>query len=310
MQSINHVTVIGMGALGLLYGDFFLEKLGAGSVTFLADPKRAEKYNGQEMFCNGKSRRFSVVTPEELSASRGRAELLMFAVKGTGLLEAVELSRPIVGEDTVILSVLNGITSEEIIEENLKKGTVIPCVAQGMDATKEGSRLSFSSMGELRIGISPDEEAKRPQLEQVSAFFTQSGFPFAVESDIRHRMWSKWMLNVGVNQVLMVEEGVYRDVQHPGPSRERMKAAMRETMTVAQMEGIPLTEADLEDYLALVDSLAPDNMPSMRQDGLARRPSEVELFAGTVLRKAERYGLDVPVNRELYRAIKEREAQY
>ena len=51
-------------------------------------------------------------------------------------------------------------------------------------------------------------------------------------------------------------------------------------------------------------------MPSMRQDGLARRPSEVEFFAGTVIRRAEAAGLDVPVNRELYRRIKGMESGY
>ena len=62
--------------------------------------------------------------------------------------------------------------------------------------------------------------------------------------------------------------------------------------------------------MRLIDGLDPEGMPSMRQDGLAHRRSEVALFAGTVLNKAEKLGLDVPVNRELFRRITEMEKAY
>jgi len=71
-----------------------------------------------------------------------------------------------------------------------------------------------------------------------------------------------------------------------------------------------VTEDDLDEYLRLMDTLSPEGMPSMRQDGLARRPSEVELFSGTVLRLAAKHGLDTPVNAALYREIRAMEAQY
>ena len=118
------------------------------------------------------------------------------------------------------------------------------------------------------------------------------------------------MLNVGVNQIVMVHEGTYGTIQQPGPAREQMKEAMREVILLCRYEGIPVTEEDLEYYVALVDTLSPDGMPSMRQDGLARRPSEVEFFAGTVLKLAVKHHLDLPVNQELYNRIKAMESRY
>ena len=118
------------------------------------------------------------------------------------------------------------------------------------------------------------------------------------------------MLNVGVNQVVMVREGNYGTVQVPGEARAQMIAAMREVIQLSALEGVPVTEADLEYYVNLIDTLSPEGMPSMRQDGLARRKSEVELFSGTVLRLAAKHGLDVPVNRRLYDAILAMEAAY
>lgn len=68
-----------------------------------------------------------------------------------------------------------------------------------------------------------------------------------------------------------------------------------------------MTREDLEGYVALVDTLNPDGMPSMRQDGIQGRRTEVDFFAGTVLAKAKEYGLSVPVNQMLYEKIREME---
>ena len=134
--------------------------------------------------------------------------------------------------------------------------------------------------------------------------------PPVVEADILHRMWAKFMLNVGVNQVLMVKEGTFRDIHKEGPTRDLMIAAMREVLPIAQKEGINLTETDLENDLAIIDGLTPLGMPSMRQDGIAKRPSEVELFAGTILKRAKKYGLPAPTNQYLYDQVQAIEATY
>lgn len=134
--------------------------------------------------------------------------------------------------------------------------------------------------------------------------------PYVLEDDIQRRMWCKWMLNVGVNQVLMVEDGIFADIQKAGKKRERMIAAMREVLQLAQAEGIGMTEGDFETYLSIIDHLNPTGMPSMRQDRLAKRKSEVEFFAGTVIRRSEKQGLNVPVNQSLYDEVKKIESLY
>jgi F0F1-type ATP synthase epsilon subunit len=118
---------------------------------------------------------------------------------------------------------------------------------------------------------------------------------------------SDGMLRVENNDVLILVDAA----EHPeeiDETREREReAAMREAMLVARRERVPVSDDDLDFYVRLVDGLDPDGMPSMRQDSLAGRPTEVEFFAGTVVRKADALGLDVPVNRRLYRQIREME---
>ena len=89
-----------------------------------------------------------------------------------------------------------------------------------------------------------------------------------------------------------------------------MLAAMREVLAVGQAEGIAIDEADLERALTTTAVLKADGYPSMRQDAIAHRPSEVELFAGTVMRLAAKHGIEVPVNTTYYEKIKQIEALY
>ena len=89
-----------------------------------------------------------------------------------------------------------------------------------------------------------------------------------------------------------------------------MIAAMREVVLVANAEGVPLTEQDVTDWVQVIDDFAPEGAPSMRQDGMAHRKSEVELFAGTIRRLGAAHGVPTPVNDWLYQRVQEIESQY
>lgn len=306
-MSIKRIGISGMGALGILYGHYMTEKLGRESVYFIMDEGRIQRFKQQPPTCNGEETDFQVLgSPGEAAP----ADLVIFAVKATDLEKSMESAAPHIGKETIILSLLNGISSEEILGERFGKERVLYCVAQGMDAVKIGQQLTYTKMGHLLVGVPEDEPEKGPLLERVCRLFDEIQLPYERDPDIRRRIWSKFMLNVGVNQTVMVQEGTYGTIQQAGPAREQMKEAMREVILLCRYEGIPVTEEDLDYYVALVDTLSPEGMPSMRQDGLAKRPSEVEFFAGTVLKLAEKYHLDLPVNRELYKRIKAMESRY
>ena len=306
-MKIEKVSIIGMGALGVLFGNYFVEKLGKDAVSFVLNKDRIRKYNENLVKCNGKICDFKIVDEEEKVES---ADLLIFAVKFTALDEALKSAKNHVGKNTIIISLLNGICSEEIIGEAFGKERIIYCIAQGMDAVKIGNELTFSHLGELCIGIPKEEQYKKDMLNDLEEFFKFINLPHTVENDIIHRLWSKFMLNVGVNQTVMVYEGNYGTVIREGEAREMMKNAMREVIEVAKYEGVTLTEDDLNGYVALIDTLSPEGMPSMRQDGLARRYSEVELFSGTVLKLAKKHNLKAKVNKYLYDKIKKMESEY
>lgn len=291
MKTISTVDVVGLGALGTMYASDFTLALGKENVRVLADASRTGRYRREGVFFNGR--------PCDLSfcdaASETRpSQLILYAVKYGALSQAMDETAHLIGPDTVILSVLNGIRSEEDLSARFGADKVVYCIARKMDAGKDGNRAVCKNHGELALGIR--NGGIEENLTAVIDLFQRIGFPYALPEDIRRDMWSKLLCNVGVNQTCSLLEGGYGLVHQPGPARDMMQAAMREVVAVANAEGIGLTEQDVTEWTATIDGLNPDGEPSMRQDSKAGRPTEVQLFAGTICALGRKHGIPTPVN--------------
>ncbi len=141
----------------------------------------------------------------------------------------------------------------------------------------------------------------------MTDLFDRTGLSYQVPDDILREQWNKLMLNTGVNQVTAAYGAPYSLIQKEGEARTMMIEAMREVLRVADTQDVDLSEADISYWLNLLATLNPDGHTSMCQDVLAGRPTEVELFAGTMLKIAEEEGLSLPVNAFLYERLKELE---
>lgn len=304
MENRSAIAIIGAGALGVMFGQRMMQTLGPQRVFFVADAQRAARYAAQSFTCNGAACAFRCVTPPQAQP----VSLAIFAVKSTGLTAAIETMRPFIGPQTLVLSLLNGISSEEALAAAYGPEHVLYCVAQGMDAVKDGPDVTYRNMGKILIGSGTG--SRTPAVDAAAALLLEAGAPCEVHDDILYRQWSKLMLNVGVNQVCAVYNVPYGGVQCPGEPRDTMLAAMREAQAVAAREGVTLTDVDINAWMKMTDALNSEGMPSMRQDTLARRRTEVELFSGTMCRLGQKHGVPTPINDMLYRRVAEIEAAY
>ena len=298
-KKIETIDIVGLGALGVMYADFFTRKLGKERVRVLADADRIKRYREDSVTFNGQVCDFNYLDAAKESRP---AELILFAVKYGALETAMEEVAHLVGKDTILISVLNGIRSEDDLGRKFGVEKVVHCIAQKMDAMKENNAATCKNKGELALGVL--NGGKEENLAAVKAFFDETGFTYSCPEDMRHTMWAKLLCNVGVNQTVSLYAGTYRTVQEEGEAREMMKAAMQETILVANAEGVGLSEKDLTDWVAIIDSLNPDGEPSMRQDSKAGRKTEVVLFAGTICELGKKHGIATPVNDNFLEKIK------
>jgi len=305
-MEIKKVSIIGLGALGILYGNHFLNNLPKENLRILADKNRVNKYKKNGIYCNGKKCDFNYITPE---VENDPADLMIFSVKYGGLKSAIKSAKNQIGENTIIISTLNGIVSEKEIGESYGIHNVVYCVAQGMDALKKNNELTYHNIGNLCIGEFNCEKTSK-KLKSVINFFEKVNLPYIIDNNMKKRLWGKFMLNVGVNQTVALYEGSFKTIQVPGKERNTMIAAMREVMEISKYEGVEITEKDLDYWLNILDTLNPKGLPSMRQDTKAKRPSEVDLFAGTVINLGEKHNIPTPVNKMLYHEIKKIEKEF
>lgn len=303
-MKINKVSIVGMGALGLMYGEHIASHAGKDAVQFVMDEARIEKYRGREFTVNDKKVSFKLVSDREAKP----ADLLILAVKFTGIESALDVMASSIGPDTIIMSVMNGISSEEIIGERYGKERILYTVAQGMDAMKFGDSLRYTQMGRLHIGTIAGGDPEL--LDSVREFFERIEMPYMEERDILWRMWFKFMLNVGINQICMIYDTTYSGAIADGAPNRSLIAAMREVRVIANAKGIGLTEADISQTIEIEKTLDPNGTPSMGQDRINRKPSEVEMFAGTVIKLGEELGILVPENRYIYERVHEIEKEY
>lgn len=303
-MEIKTVAIVGMGALGMLYGEQLQKVLPAGAVRFVMDEERFKRHKNDKYEVNGVEQSFTL----QSVAQAEPVDLVIVATKFSGLNEALEEMQGLVGTQTIIFSVLNGISSEEYIKERYGDDNLLYCVALGMDAVREGTSLTYQHKGILKLGMLAKKQ--RPALAAVMALLEKAGIQYVIEEDILHALWAKLLLNVGINQTCMVYETNYGGAFTNEEARQDMFAAMHEVITVAQREGIKLTEADFEGCVKVLRGLSPEGLPSMRQDAIAKRKSEVELFAGTIIRLGAKHNVPTPVNQRYYDIIKAMEAKY
>ena len=296
---IKTISVIGAGAMGAAYASAFYD-LDKHGISLVARGERYERLKEKGMIVNNRHYFFTVMNPEEKTSP---SDLVLVAVKHHHLQQAIKDISNRVGENTVILSVMNGIESEAQIGAVYGMDKLLYCVAVGIDAVRHGNHVSFSQQGKVFFG-----EAKNirftERVKRVQSLFDQAGIVHEIPEDMIRTLWWKFMINVGINQASAVLGMPYSVFQRSTDARELMESAMREVIAVAHAAGVHLSEADITNWNSFLNSLSPEGKTSMLQDIEARRKTEVEMFAGKMLELGKEYGIPTPINQTLYRVIK------
>ncbi|MFW6138542.1 MAG: ketopantoate reductase family protein [Spirochaetota bacterium] len=304
LTTIHNVAIIGAGAVGATYGSILYEKSTA-SVSFLAEGQRLERLQ-QGLVVNNKSYHVHVRKP---GAFDSPPQLIIAAVKYHHLEQAIRDIEPEVTDQTQILSLLNGIDSEEKIARAYGWDHVLYGVSLGIDAVREKDKVVFSSPGTLYIGRkknNPPEEI----VQNVASLLSNADLPCVVPSDMLRILWWKYMINAGINQASAVLNAPYEVFQKQREALDMVDAAMEEVVQIADKEGVHLGEDLFEQWYKVLKTLDPKNKTSMLQDVQAQRKTEVEMFAGKIIDLGEKHNIPTPVNRIFMDIIRCKEHSY
>lgn len=293
------VCVIGPGAMGSFYYWKF-QQAGFDQTALLAGGERAKRLLDNGVRINGHTVPAQVVAPEDTGY---QADLILVAVKYHHLDQVVADMENLTAENTLILSVMNGIDSEEILARTFGWDKVLYAIALGIDAQREPDQVRVTNEGTIYFGEQRNEQFT-PRVKRVEELFTAAGIAYKIPEDMIRVMWWKYMINVGVNQVSAVLRAPFGTFQKSEEAKDLMQEAMQEVIKVAAAKGIQLGAEDIQSWLQVMDTLDPEGRTSMCQDVMAGRKTEVEMFAGTLLTMGRNLSIPTPLNRYLFRFLR------
>ncbi len=299
MHTIQNVAIVGAGAMGAAYAALFSNAPGF-HVSFVARDERYHRLAQDVLTVNGQSFAIPVRRPEDATTP---ADLVIVALKHHHLKAALADIKALVGRDTVILSVMNGLESEETIAAICGPDRLVYAVAVGIDAVRQRDAFVYSNPGKIIFGTDP-HSLDDPRVRRLQEALTRAGITNAVPADIRRVLWWKFMINVGVNQASAVLGAPYGVFQSSPEARELMIDLMQEVIALAARIGIDLHAAAIDEWLGILKTLSPAGKTSMLQDIEAGRKTEVELFAGHVVALGAHHRVPTPVNAAILKIIR------
>ena len=296
-MDIKKVAVLGAGAVGsyVIWGLSARRDIELGVV---ADGPRGERLVKEGCAINGKVYRPAVWTPQEAHD----ADLLIVCLKYGALPGALDSIKAVTGPHTTIMSLMNGVDSEEIIAEKVGAEHLLHAVIK-VASHKENDGYVFNP--EATLGIIFGEVSAPYDSERVQAvldLFSGTGLHYRATDCILEEIWSKFRLNVCNNlpqAILGAGVGCYRDSVHMKAISDGLRA---ELMAIAEAKGIDISKADVSSGRR--SAVPPTARYSTLQDLDAGRHTEIDMFSGALIRMGKELGIPTPYNEFTYRMIK------
>ena len=284
---MRKILICGLGAVGLTYAVKFKAN---SELKILVDKERLERYNRNKPIFNGVVQEFDYILPDETFTP----DLIILATKSQGLDDAIKNIKNFVNENTIIISLLNGISSEEKVQEAYPNATVLKSYFIGHSAVRVGNSVTQDGVGEIFI----ENNTK------IKEIFDEFKINYQIPQDINYSMWLKYTMNLFSNQVSAILNMNFGELKRNQAFLNFAKKIILEVRTIAQVKGVKNLENLENDALAFLNKMCDEGKTSMLQDILAGRKTEVEIFAGEIIRLGKKFNLPTPYNQVLYDLIK------
>ena len=297
------IAVMGAGAIGGYFGGR-LAKAGF-DVSFIARGAHLDviRKNGLKVLSPLGDFTIHPATVTDDPAEVGPVDVILFMVKNYDTLRAAEQIRPLVGPDTAIIPFQNGVEARAMLSNVLGARHVlggvafIPASIQEPGVIKHNAELAKLVFGEFDKQITPRAVAFLDALEKA-------GVTGEIPADISMVLWSKLMFLTSMSAINCITRQPVGLVQSDGETIALYMDAMREVAAVAAAHGVSLGEEAIANNMALAQSFPPNNKTSMFQDLEADRRLEIDYLSGAVVRLGREKGIETPIHRTAWVAIK------
>lgn len=302
------MAVLGAGALGCAMGSALSE---AGHEVWLlnrrTDHVEAMNRQGLTVRVHGVDRQIPVraaLNAQDIAAQTGAVDLVVVLVKSFHTLEAIRSALPIVGPDTVVLSLQNGLGHEDVLAEVVGRDKVLAGktyaggVLLGPGHIIRGTEGKDTHIGELDGRVSE-------RVQRIAEVFNAAGLITHISENILGTMWEKLLVNVATGALSGITRLTYGDLYQVPEVKACALAAVQEAMDVARASGIRLNvNSPEEPWTKAAAGLPAEFKASMLQSLEKGSVTEVDYVNGSVVRWGQKCGVPTPVNQTLVACLK------
>ena len=305
------IVIVGPGAMGCLFASF-LAKSGEEVCLFDKRKKRAESISRSGIRVEGISDLKASVKVATDPKDIKKCDLIIICVKSYDTEAAVKEVKPLIGKDTLVLTLQNGVGNVEAITGIAgEEKTVGGVTSQGATLLGDG-HIRHAGRGETIIGLASRQSSvvSRQYLDKIAGVFEKAGFPTKIADNIQDLIWSKLIINVGINALTGITHlNNGRLIEFEGTDAI-LEEAVKEAIKVAKAKGIKIIFDDPKEKVRDVCRATAGNVASMLQDVLKKRRTEISYINGAIVKEAESLNIDTPVNRILTSLVQTIESTY
>ena len=296
------ILIVGAGAIGGYFGGRLLEK--GEDVTFLVRDRRKKELESTGLnikSANGDCR----LTPHLITKdSEPEAyEVVLLSTKAYQLAGAIEDVRPFVGEKTMVLPLLNGISHVEPLIEAFGEQSVIGglCFVEStLDG--EGTIVQASPMNQLVYGERSGEQSDR--INRLKESFDGTKADFVLSDNIDQEMWHKYLFITALSGITTLFEQPIGPIRDLEAGQRTIAALLKELESVMASMGAPIEPGISDKLLDKINSMGEGMKSSMQRDAEKSQPIEADHLQGYLLEKANEQGIGVPVLETIYTKLK------
>lgn len=298
------IAMLGSGSLGSTFGGVLTEAgLDVVLVNPLTDHHQAMIDRGLTLIENGQERLVkvrAVVDPADV----GAVDLIIVLVKSNFTRAAIEGAHSLIGENTIAMSLQNGLGNEEVLAEYLGKGKVLSGKTYVGGVMTEPGRVKIGVQGKKTfIGELDGHISERAK--EVSALFNHAGLRTEVLDDIKTLIWEKLLVNVSTGAICGITGLTYGQLRQVEEAVDCAVTAVKEAIVVGRAAGAQL---EIDNPRAVLDKamagLPDDFKTSILQDVEREVATEIDYINGAIVHEGKKHGIVTPVNRALVAAIK------
>lgn len=293
------IAVFGAGGVGGYFGGRLAH---AGrDVTFIARGEHLRAMKRDGLIVDSVHGHFTLHpaqatdNPEEI----GPVDYVVVAVKNYHLQAALDPMAPLVGSDTTLVPLLNGVQAPSILAERFGRERTIGGLCAVISEIAEPGRIAqHSQVQQIVIGELDQQRSER--VERLVRAWQEAGVNAVHADDIEAAMWSKFLLIASWGGVSSLARVTVGEILAHEATRELYFAALHEVARLGRARGVNLDQDAVAQRIGFTEKLEPDSTTSMQRDVEAVRPFELEAFSGAIVRMAAEAGVKVPVHRAIY----------